>query len=363
VAILLTLIHHFTPGTNTGYYLIDTVYSALALAAWCGVDLFFVLSGFLITGILVDAKGSAHYFRNFYIRRTLRIFPLYYGVLFAVFAVVPRIAPPDASNFRDMADRQAWLWFYGANILLARDGKWLDASKWFDFNAFWSLSVEEHFYLVWPSIVLAFSRTTLMGICVGLFATALALRLWLVTAGIEPIAAFVLTPCRMDSLAVGGFLALAVRGTGGLSRVGSLAPSVAASCGTLLLGLFVWRGKFEVFDPLVQTAGYSILACFFGAILILAVQSSSCTWIGSVCNHASWRFFGKYSYGLYIFHTLLEPSLQGLFPRRTLSDLLGSRAAGGIIYMCLASSASVMIAWISWHAYEKQFLKLKKRFA
>jgi peptidoglycan/LPS O-acetylase OafA/YrhL len=121
-----------------------------------GVDLFFVLSGFLITGILFDAKGKEHYFHNFYVRRALRIFPLYYGALASAIFVLPWMSDSLSESLRLAVDAQAWLWLYGANILQSVRGQWCLGPL----NHFWSLAIEEHFYLAWPAVIYFTSRRT-----------------------------------------------------------------------------------------------------------------------------------------------------------------------------------------------------------
>src|SRR5207244_13039880 len=109
-----------------------------------GVDLFFVLSGFLITGLLLDSKGAPGYFRNFYARRTLRIFPLYYAVLALLFLVLPLLValPPPLEDART---HQVWLWTYTANFYIAAKASWWALTY---VSHFWSLAIEEHFYLL-----------------------------------------------------------------------------------------------------------------------------------------------------------------------------------------------------------------------
>ena len=119
-----------------------------------GVELFFVLSGFLITGILYDAHNKPHYFRNFYMRRILRIFPLYYGVLALVFFVAPLIPLLRGPTLDYLVDRQAWAWLYAVNIYIAKHGEW----SFSYLDHFWSLAIEEHFYLFWPLVVFLLAR-------------------------------------------------------------------------------------------------------------------------------------------------------------------------------------------------------------
>src|SRR6266699_4069882 len=134
-----------------------------------GVNLFFVLSGFLITGILTDSKGSQHYFRNFYARRALRIWPLYYLVLFVAFVVGPLFAP-------SMRPTAVSVWpafvFYVQNIVFANRGTYP-----FGLGATWSLAVEEQFYLTWPVMVFLFKKRTLAVVSALLVVVSLSLRL------------------------------------------------------------------------------------------------------------------------------------------------------------------------------------------
>ena len=136
------------------------------------MDLFFVLSGFLITSILYDAKRSDGYFRNFYMRRVLRIFPLYYGVLFVAFLIVPpAAAPPKRGHYQNIAAPPGLaLGVPDQNSTVIRStGRW--------FTHFWSLAVEEQFYLVWPAVVFLLNRRALMGVCGALMVAALGIRL------------------------------------------------------------------------------------------------------------------------------------------------------------------------------------------
>jgi len=172
LAILMVMLHHFTPDHGAG------ILSVLHLG-WVGVDLFFVLSGFLITGILFDAKGSANYFQNFYARRGLRIFPLYYGILLLILFALPLLQWLDVIHVPGLDQVrvwQPWLWLHSSNLLLAWKGQWMLDSGVIRMNHFWSLAVEEHFYLVWPVVVALFDRKSLMKIAAGVIIAALSLR-------------------------------------------------------------------------------------------------------------------------------------------------------------------------------------------
>lgn len=209
LAILMVLLFHYAT-------LLPSFVLPVFGQGWAGVQLFFVLSGFLITGILLDSKGQEHYFRNFYARRTLRIFPLYYGVLsvLLIALLVFRLGFPQVWAHKHLApllwSYQPWLWTYTANIQMAIHNKVM-----FLVGHFWTLCVEEQFYLVWPLVVFAFSRKTVLRICVALIAGALVIRLTLTGLGAGGGTNFVLTPCQMDSLAAGALVATLIRLRGG----------------------------------------------------------------------------------------------------------------------------------------------------
>jgi peptidoglycan/LPS O-acetylase OafA/YrhL len=369
VAILLVLLHHFASGM-TGHGPVYRLFTAAAGAGWVGVDLFFVLSGFLITGILVDARdrGSPHYFRNFYARRFLRIFPLYYGTL--ALLLLPLARPLHARGVgagdeliswvlgKDIGRDQVWHWLYATNVLLTVRRSWLPLGN------FWTLAVEEHFYLLWPLAVFALgrgrSRTRLLWLAAGLFATALGLRLGqmlVYRAGFNPLALYTLTPCRMDSLAAGGFLALAARGPGGMASVAKAARWVAPAASAPLVAVAVRKGSFHAMSLECLSVGDSLLAAAFAALLALAVATP-----GRVLTHPALRSFGKYSYGLYVIHAVLWPAFPRWLPGYSAEIRTAPQFLGCLGYVALATAVCYALAWLSWHAYERPFLRLKAYF-
>ncbi len=353
LAILLVLLFHFAP--------YDPHYTGLRLKVvhllgmgWVGVDLFFVLSGFLITSILWEAKQSKGYFRNFYMRRVLRIFPLYYGVLFVAFAVIPLVRPYHSLEYQNVARHQAWLWTYLCNFTHL---------EWAGFTHFWSLAVEEQFYLVWPAVVLLLNRRALMSTCAALIVAALVIRLFRVATHCDPQMTYYFTPCRMDALATGALLALAAHGPAGITSLARPARWIALASALLLLAIFVSnRATFSLLNPRVQTIGYSLLAAFFGAGLVLSVTAPSASLLGRALNNTTLRFFGKYSYGLYVLHGLLHPWIEKRLPFKTFSANLHSFYLGLLAYAAIGTGISLAGALLSWHLYEKHFLKLKRFF-
>ena len=193
----------------------------MASWGWCGVDLFFVLSGFLITGILIDAKESRspNYFKSFYVRRSLRIFPLYYGVVTLVACAMMWPGVSEWFGFDEIRASLGWMFAYLGNFYLAFHNK----NDFGPIGHFWSLAVEEHFYLAWPALVWICTRRQFAIVCCTFVVGAVALRTGIVLRHGETHASYLLTPCRVDGLAMGGLLALLVRTNIPVSRARQMA--------------------------------------------------------------------------------------------------------------------------------------------
>lgn len=363
MAILLVLFFHLnllrlvaTENTLDGFA--STIFSA----GWSGVDLFFVLSGFLITRILYQAKESDRYFTNFYLRRTLRIFPLYYAVLVLTFIVIPHL--PSGLIPSEKLDRWGkvdvnplWYWFYLSNFSTAMAGSWghgiLDVT--------WSLAIEEQFYLLWPWIVYTFDRKRLLQICGLIFVTAFITRSVMTICGMSPIAIYVFTPARLDTLAAGAFVALVVAGGGG---VRSLYPArliwlvTAAMC----LGLMLWRGSADNMDPVIQTVGLSLVAMNLAALLAAVLSQSPAHWITRIFSVRILRSFGKYSYAIYLAHLPLSALLRDtLYGPNQFLTVSGSKLPGQLLFYFVTIALIYLVALGSWHLWEKHFLHLRNR--
>jgi peptidoglycan/LPS O-acetylase OafA/YrhL len=348
LAILAVTLYRFRGGPGEEFFGSQVLYHGLGFGAR-GVDLFFVLSGLLITGILYDSKPRVHYFRDFYARRVLRIFPLYYGVLLAAFCVLPLFGRLPA-EFGEAEANQSWLWLYGANLLVAWKGEWCLGS----FDHFWSLGVEEHFYLLWPLVIYAFRRKTAMTISAIVAAASAIARIGWVAVGGDRVAAEAFTLFRLDGLLAGAWCALAARGPGGLHAL--VRPARRVACSILLLLPAVGL------QSRLMTAQWTLCAVFFGALAVLAMAAMPATIAGRFWQSPTLRFLGKYSYGMYVFQNPLIPLLSGLFTAESLTLAFGSALGGRLAYIVLMSAATVLAAMVSWHLYEKHFLKLKVYF-
>jgi peptidoglycan/LPS O-acetylase OafA/YrhL len=327
----------------------------------CGVDLFFVLSGFLITGILFDSRASAHYYRNFYARRALRIIPLYYAVLFVAFAVLPWFNHPKLEKWGHTGGLgQVWYWLFLSNWSLAFAAKGFRHGM---VDLSWTLSIEEQFYLTWPLVIHTFSRRRLMQICGGLVVVSLLVRLGLVLAGQPPIRVALVTPARMDALGMGAWVALAVRGGAGFSGLVAGARWVGALAGALALGLALNPHSagglgFDLMQIFYPTA----LAAAFTSLLILAAGARG-SWLSAALRGPFLTTFGVFSYALYLFHNPVQALLRDtIFRPERFPTLFGSPLPGQLVFYVVATVPAVVLAWLSWHLYEKPWLSLKRFF-
>jgi peptidoglycan/LPS O-acetylase OafA/YrhL len=324
-------------------------------AGWTGVDLFFVLSGLLITGILADTRETAHPYRTFYARRALRILPLYYGFLLLLF-VLPALAGATALT-TDLPDQLPY-WLYVQNFRPLGRGAGDFAGH------LWSLAIEEQFYLAWPLVVLALSRRGALRACAACVGGALAYRVAGALSMEDLRGMYFLTPARVDALAVGAAIALLARGPGGPARLQRLAPPVLAGSAAVLAAASLHPSGFNPGGVYMVTVGYSAVALFFGAVLVLAMaMETGPSLLARLLSGRVLRFFGRYSYGLYVVHVPLAllARLGGVSP----NVFAGTRweLAGLLAWVALMGTASVVAALLSFHLYENRFLALRAHLA
>jgi peptidoglycan/LPS O-acetylase OafA/YrhL len=365
LAIILVMVSHLRGVLDPHTYL-ERVLSKTMESGWIGVDLFFVLSGFLITGILLDTKSSRGYFSSFYMRRILRIFPLYYTVSLTYLVVIP-LLQHHAGLLRSVntpgPSKQIWFWTYTVN--------WGQAITHQTFNSlghFWSLAIEEQFYLLWPLLVRNTSKRQFARLCVGLALASQLLRIILVLLGFSASTIFQITVTRLDGLALGSLAALIVRDEALLSRaVSSLKYLVAIPFAGLVV-LALAAGSFAQVDhgPLVILFAPLPLAVMFASVLLSTIVR-----VGSPFERllrTRWlRSCGKYSYAMYVFHLPLKNVLErGSRPFFFGAFMNTVPSAGRILivmaYVIACSVATYLIARISWWAVERHFMILKQYF-
>ncbi|MEO8097202.1 MAG: acyltransferase [Acidobacteriota bacterium] len=344
LAILLVLFHHSYPEGSWA--------ASLGESGWIGVDLFFVLSGFLITGILLASKGSTHYYRNFVARRAIRIFPLYY-VCLILFHLATKIS--GGAEWQAMAawGGPSWFYFYLGNVRAA----WEYAlPPVFSFSILWSLQVEEQFYLLYPLAIARLRGTSLRRLLLACVFLAPVLRLLFSVVAHNPTASYALTFCRMDSLALGGLVAMRVR-SGPVSLKTQSVLKVAARVAVLALLAAVLFGHLESSDPWVSTVGFSLIDLCCTTLLARLVLSP----VSSLTPLLRWRplvYTGQISYGLYLLHGPATFLFRSLVERLTSISVPPHSWLGVLILMV----SSYVAAGLSWRFFESPLLSLKRRF-
>lgn len=322
------------------------------MPGWVGVNLFFVLSGFLITGILLDSKNHRHYYRRFYVRRALRILPAYYALLLLL-AVAPRTGWLD--------HRQVSWQFVGLSFLYLSNVTTFFAVP-MQYGALWSLAVEEHSYLVWPLVVRVTSRKSL-AIC-ALFVVLIcpALRAIAFIRGDEYGAGY--TWLVADGLAIGSLLGLLSRGWLSDRR----RMKFASICGMAgAVALLVLGAPFGILLNRTLLGGVlrsTALNIFFAGGLgsLLVIGSSNLKWM---VQRPILQFFGRISYGLYLFHMLafdFADHLLGLLVRNA-EQIVPNNFPLICLRFTIAATLATTVAALSRKYFEERFLVLKERWA
>lgn len=345
IAILLVLIWHWQaafpvePGSSTAYAM------RLFYLSWSGVDLFFVLSGFLIGGMLIDNRETENYLPGFYFRRAIRILPLYLAiVLLGWLSSAVKILPFDFVPAGQYFSLPLFLTFT-QNVWMADEWS-IGWSLWL--GQTWSLAVEVQFYLLVPIVLWLLPKRLLPYFSIVLVFTALFLRCLsyaIFPEGQAGTIAHVLLPCRMDSLAIGFLVALAVRdgrAHSWLSRnLGALYLLFALLI--VLIAVFVLR-SWGLGHFFMQTIGLSVLALFYGVFLLIALSETRGP-IAWLTNLAGLRRLGIWSYCIYLIHGFIPPALFGAY---------GASAE----MLVVAIAVLLLAAFLSWRYVESPLISL-----
>jgi len=353
IAILAVFFFHYARGAGThASSAFGSIASALFGLGWTGVDLFFVLSGFLITRILYDTQGAPGYYTNFYARRVLRIFPVYY-----LFALVLAMLAPFLGVHWSLG-HLFFLFYLGYPAAIIWPSLTIVAPL--AITHLWSLAAEEQFYMIWPwAIARLRNADAIVRTCAVVGAAALALRIVIrALPGIDPTWAYAFLPARMDALAIGAALAILVRGKLN-ARIDRWAIPALASAVALLMTICISRRTEAAEDPLIGTVGCTLIAIACGALLLLSLREGSR--LQRLLSFPALRACGKYSYGLYLYHLPLSVALhplKGFYVARSHSAAIGS-----VIYVASSLSVNLIVAMISYRLVEAPIMKLKSHFS
>jgi len=334
-AALLVLIFHFSQ-----YVILSSDWGKLiqkvGYLGQTGVSLFFVLSGFLITRILFDQIQSPHYWKNFIIRRSLRIFPLYFLYLTCEYFIVPIITQKPSPDL----SLQWYYWFYLQDF--ATTFRWPSSGP----KHFWSLAVEEHFYLAWPFIVLYYKVEKLLNPIVAILIISAIVRF---TLAYFEYQTYFFTFARMDEIAMGALLALLERRkqlkffTSQLFYLYLVITSIIA---VMLWGLFSSEGLL-----IIQVVKYNLIAILYFLMLGKVITLDSTHWISKILCSPFFSYTGKISYGLYVYQATA-----------VIWGLTHGYADKPLLFLTSLLIFCYLLATISFYCFENPILKLKSKF-
>ena len=349
LAILLVTIYRFgrgIPVSSSGNVLAQTIELGNH-----GVELFFVLSGFLITGILLDTRGQSHQLRNFFARRSLRIFPLYFAALVVCLWCIPALAgwaelTTIQQAFTPAREQQFYLWFYLTNVQMSLVDSWCFGPL----DPFWSLAVEEHFYLLWPLVIVLCRPRALLGVALSLTGLCLVTRtIWLASGG-SGTAAEVLTVWRADGLLIGALAAMLIR---------SNAPhwsNLADVARRLMIPTLVLAIAIDATDRRIWLINSSLWTFAWLCLLVNIMSSKPGGRLREFFAQSWLRNLGQLSYGMYVFQSPLIPLVAAL------GWTVGVSLPVDLLYVAFMFALTLGVAWCSWHGFEKHCLRLKKYF-
>lgn len=355
VAVLAVLLTHGTflfPTTRLTRYVLPPL-----TFGWWGVDLFFVLSGFLITGILLTTRTADNRASAFYARRILRIFPIYYLCLAVMWALSSQwfwlrsLVP-----YNSAADKTAYLLYFQNWVPL-----WHSLTLQPNLvGHFWSLAVEEQFYLVWPWIVWKLSPKSALRLCIAGALGALVLRIVLVSHFGPHLWIHSLTVTRGEGLLIGSAIAIL---NAGERKVDPRLLIGMAIAGIAVIAVSICLDPAELSNtdagPYMYTSCVSGLGLLFGALV--GASQYQVPVLTPALNTGWLRNFGKYSYGIYVYHLPLFYGIDHLINRALGSRLpLSTRYARAELLLLIA--VTYAIAFLSFKFFESPLLGLKRHF-
>jgi peptidoglycan/LPS O-acetylase OafA/YrhL len=365
LAILMVVLHHYG-SIRLGIGGVSGVIGSVTSILWTGVDLFFVLSGFLLGGILMRHRDSANYFKTFYVRRVCRILPLYF-LWMALFFLVPLFAPQKPPGWFSAIFQQNiphfpnWVYlFFLQNIFVAKTGYAL--AQWL--GPTWSLAIEEQFYLVIPFIIWLVPRRRLLAVLIAMIALVPVFRVYLFLFH-SSIFTYVLLPCRADSLLLGVLCAYVLRDERIRARMEQhrhwiRGAFVGLAAGMVGLTIFSHvRGSATLYTFEMATFGFSWIALFC-ACLILLVATSRAGVVARLTRVPLLRHFGLIAYAMFLINLPVYTLMQGLILGKTSADIGDFK---DILVALLAFLFTWILATLSWNYFEKPIVRWGHSFS
>ena len=338
-------------GVGICFVVLSHYFPSYFIGSWVFMEMFFVMSGFLITGILMDSKTKKNYYKNFILRRVLRVFPLYYIALILLLFIIPA-AWLNTSYYRS---HQVWFWTYMENWLFSVEG-WPPGKA---LRHFWSLAIEEQFYIVWPLVVWMFSPKGLIRCCVFLFFFSLVFRNIGLHLGFVMPFPYVATFGRMEGIVLGAIIAVLVRGN--RSILEKYAYPVTIVSGLLSVLVFIWARTVHMEYSLNYIINYTIVDVFFAGMIVMTLCSNELTQFRRLLNVNLIKQLGVMSYCIYIFHhpihELIVENFQGYFQMQTGSENIAKLVCVGIAFVI-----TVPVVYLLHKKVEVPLWKLKKYF-
>lgn len=354
---MILLSHYFLrsiqsrPGSLAAYLL------APGRLAWSGVDLFFVLSGFLIGGILLDARQSSNYFRVFYTRRFFRIIPIYFFCLVAAFLLYS-LADSGAGGNLDWMRRDRLPWITYALFLQNFWMAYASTLGAFGLSVTWSLAVEEQFYLTLPTLIRILTTRRLVSVLLTgtLLAPLLRISIHAVLPD-HPVSWVVLMPCRADALLLGVLGAVALRDARCLRFLARSRSLLRSGLAVLASGFVFLTLRSPDPDGFVMlTVGSSWLALFYLSILLYTLLFRG-GWLSKFFRWSWLRWLGSIAYGTYLFHELVRGAFFGLLGLRPPQI----QSMGDFLLSVLALAVTLVICQWSWRYFEKPLVQIGHR--
>ena len=332
---------------------------------WIGVQIFFVLSGYLITGILLDSAGQQAALPRFLFRRALRIFPVYYLTLCVLLLLLPAVGlvPPAlqaSMNSAKSTQPYAWLgqwpmWCYFTN--------WVQPLGWPDHGLphLWSLAVEEQFYLAWPLVCLTSSPRTVFRVCMLVIVACLAYRL-VDARSLGELRMYFWTTCRADALCMGAGVAALQRMPERAALFRIIVARGMPLSAAILAALVLATKAMAPANPITEVWAPTFDSLAF-AFLVASCLRDAPAQVGlrGLLASRPLRTVGTYSYGIYLFHKPIHDDL-GLPLLRLLHLDLSHSTAESVVYLLALVFATFLLAAFSFHAFERPLLQLRERW-